>query len=112
MGEDVRPINVKPKPEKCNQSKCIDDKDDNRLECHSCKRKVHYLCTCLPPYQLQLHRYSTLAKGFSSYICINCVEIPDFLQNSNSYYQKTFQGKVRRRSSPICNLKTKYGETN
>ena len=105
MGEEVRPINVKLKPEKCNQSKCIDDKDDNRLECHSCKRKVHYLCTCLPPYQLQLHRYSTQAKVFSSYICINCVEIPDFLQNSNSYYQKRFKEKYDEEVAKSVTLK-------
>ena len=93
MGEDVRPKKWKLEPEICSKHKCIEDKDPNKLQCHSCKRRVHYQCTLLPIYQVQLHRYSTHAKGFSSYVCINCVEVPEFLQNANWDGQKTFKEK-------------------
>ena len=59
----------------CISSLCIDDKDKYTLECTNCKRLVHYRCTQLPSYQIQ--RF--LTKGYRSFMCKNCVETPEYL---------------------------------
>ena len=47
-----------------------------KLECAECKRLVHYGCTSLPTYQLQLF----LTKRYRKFICCKCLEIPSYLQ--------------------------------
>ena len=60
----------------CTQTSCcLDDKDRHILECAECKRMVHYRCTELPLYQLQLF----LTKGYRKFVCINCVSVQDYL---------------------------------
>lgn len=56
---------------KCSISACIDDKSHHRLQCGDCKRHVHYRCTMLPAYQIQLF----LNKRSPKFICTNCVTI-------------------------------------
>ena len=93
MGEDVRPLTNISEHKMCSKDKCIDDNDNRSLQCHICKRKVHYECTLLPPYQLQLHRYSMLGKSFSTYVCANCVEVPESLKNSDLRNQNSLKEK-------------------
>ena len=38
----------------CTPTNCKHDNDKYKLECTEWKRLVHYGCTSLPPYQLQL----------------------------------------------------------
>ena len=60
----------------CKQSLCVEDDDKFKLECAECHRLVHYKCTILPTYQLQLF----LTKGYRKYNCVNCVQIPKYLE--------------------------------
>ena len=60
---------------KCSTSQCVDDDDTNRLRCESCGRKVHYRCTLLPTYQIQV-----LKKRTMKFVCINCVNVSKQLQ--------------------------------
>ena len=57
----------------CTESCCIDNDDDRKIKCVKCKREVHFVCTKLPLYQLRLF----FTKNYRSFICINCVEIPE-----------------------------------
>ena len=52
--------------------------DKQRLQSSNCKKCVHYRCTLLPSYQIQ--RFISFGKGHSTYMCINCVEVPKYLQ--------------------------------
>ena len=45
------------------------------MECNECQRLVHYKCTSLPTYQLQ----QFLTKGYRNFVCVNCVEVPEYL---------------------------------
>ena len=53
-----------------NQS-CLIKKNDDVLKCSRCERFVHYECTDLPVYQLQLF----LTDKYEYYICVNFVTI-------------------------------------
>ena len=57
----------------CSPTCCYDiqEKETNALQCLACKRYVHYLCTELPPYQLQ----TILDMKTKKYTCRNCVTI-------------------------------------
>lgn len=55
----------------CSLTECTEDCDENILTCVSCKRFVHFKCTNLPLYQLQL----ILNTKSKRYTCQNCVEI-------------------------------------
>ena len=46
------------------------------MEIKICQRLVHYKCTHLPLYQLQLF----LTTGYRKFVCINCVNIPKYLE--------------------------------
>ena len=82
-------------PEKCTTNNCIHNTDQQKLHCITCKRHVHLRCTLLPPYQLQ--RFLTFAKGYCTYICANCVEIPEYLQEISLRAQKeVFQEKYEQ----------------
>ena len=59
----------------CNSSTCVGDMDEDALTCAKCKRSVHYRCTMLPAYQIQVF----LAKQYIKYYCQNCVTVPDRL---------------------------------
>ena len=59
----------------CTDEVCNEDKDQYKLECKRCHRFVHYKCTKLPLYQITLF----VTKGYQRYICVNCVDIPDYL---------------------------------
>ena len=64
----------------CTSLACVQDDDKYKLECAKCKLLVHYRCTQLPLYQIQLF----LTKGYRKYICLNCVEVPTYLLDTLS----------------------------
>ena len=59
----------------CTPYSCLCDDDQYKLECVECKRHVHYRCTRLPDYQIQLF----LTKKYRKYVCENCIEVPEYL---------------------------------
>ena len=61
----------------CTMDKCVDDQDIDVLKCCKCERSVHYRCTRLPAYQIQLFK-STKRKKYQ-YQCQNCVQVPQEL---------------------------------
>ena len=61
----------------CTATKCTSDKDEDRLQCRKCKRYVHYECTQLPLYQLQIF----VTTYNEQYTCQNCVRITRSLSN-------------------------------
>ena len=81
---------------KCTPTTCKYDNNKYKLECAECKRLVHYGCTSLPTYQLQLF----LTKGHRKFICCKCVEIPSYLHaissNQNEAHLKTVIKKLER----------------
>ena len=65
------PSTSKDSPIICTLSNCIDDQDADVLKCYKCKRRVHYRCTRLPAYQIQVF----INKRIYKYECQNCVEV-------------------------------------
>ena len=55
----------------CTLSKCTDDQDTDVLKCYKCLRQVHYRCTSLPAYQIQVF----IKKRTNKFECQNCVEV-------------------------------------
>ena len=76
----------------CNESRCVDGDEDQKIKCGKCKRSVHFACTNLPIYQLRLF----FTKNYRSYICANCVYVPPEFQERfnnqremiNDHYKK------------------------
>ena len=75
MDDDSPGSQAKPTTMMCTPNSCEKDEDEHVLECVDCHRCVHYRCTKLPLYQLQLF----LTTGYRRYKCINCVEVPTYL---------------------------------
>ena len=108
MASDVN--NDKTSLKECTNSECTNDdteSDSKRLQCNKCKRRVHFKCTLLPAYQLQ--RYLTFEANYSKYLCMNCVNVPEDLNETvpkeikNNYFEeyehkleksKSFQTKI------------------
>ena len=55
----------------CTDVVCAQDQDENSLKCVKCERFVHYRCTNLPAYQIQI----IIKKRNYSFQCQNCVEV-------------------------------------
>jgi len=53
---------------RCTEHNCIKDNEKMKIQCHKCQRMLHYACTGLPPYQLNMF----LNKGYRKYQCITC----------------------------------------
>ena len=64
-------------PPQCTENTCMSDSDENKFECASCKRHVHYRCTSLPLYQIQHFK----TRSYRNYICITCTQVPEYLKN-------------------------------
>ena len=75
MEEEYHP-GAEPPPQ-CTENTCMSDSDENKFECASCKRHVHYRCTSLPLYQIQHFK----TRSYRNYICINCTQVPEYLKN-------------------------------
>jgi len=86
----------------CTLVTCIDDEDQNRLKCRSCQRMVHYECTQLPLYQLQI-----FANTYNNqYVCHNCVRITRSLRSKigeNKYHM--MQEQIAKKDDEIKKLK-------
>ena len=54
----------------CTKDECKENGDSGRLTCGDCKRKVHYRCTKLPLYALEVFRTKS-----RKYTCANCVDV-------------------------------------
>ena len=64
----------------CTKEKCtmnVKEKTYGILVCRKCKREVHFICSELPPYQIQL----CLTSKSRSFQCQNCVKVPEELRN-------------------------------
>ena len=57
--------------EHCTTVSCVDDRDPKKLSCTRCKRYVHYKCSRIPAYVLQV----LLDKNYRHFVCINCMDI-------------------------------------
>lgn len=80
MEEKIQKIKEKinSKARKCSQFNCIEDSESNdMLKCRKCERLVHYSCSELPLYQIQV----CLTYKSRSFQCRNCVHISPMLQN-------------------------------
>ena len=71
---DTQPCSIK--IWQCTPNACTQDDDQYKMECAECHRLLHYKCTQLPKFQVQLF----LTKGYRKFICVNCVEIPEYLE--------------------------------
>ena len=60
----------------CTDSECIEDNGNHVLKCPKCNRNVHYRCTSLPAYQLQVILLVKKTRN-SGYHCQNCVVVSD-----------------------------------
>ena len=52
----------------CRASGCDKEADEFMIECNRCKHAIHFACTRLPAYQLQMF----MTKGYKRYICETC----------------------------------------
>ena len=79
MNGDIHRTDTQPCIKKllqCTPNACTQDDDQYKLECTDCHRLVHYKCTQLPKFQVHLF----LTKGYRKFVCVNCVEIPEYLE--------------------------------
>ena len=63
----------------CTKENCIlngKEEKNGVLVCRKCTRKVHYVCSQLPAYQIQL----CLTSKSRSFQCQNCVKVPEELK--------------------------------
>jgi len=76
----------------CSPSECVtseEGRSKDTLECKKCNRIVHYICSKLPVYQIQL----CLTYKSRAFVCQNCVVItPDLLERVNSCKTSTVSG--------------------
>ena len=62
------PENTENNTIRCTELRCVKDTEQMRIECQKCSRTVHYACTRLPAYQLNMF----LNKGYRKYVCRTC----------------------------------------
>ena len=56
---------------------CVNEKEEYKFQCNTCKRYVHYRCAGLPVYQI----YQFTTKNYRNFICITCTQVPSHLKN-------------------------------
>lgn len=76
--------------EQCTENSCIKDQDQDKLSCIVCNRSVHYRCTKLPLYQLQLF----VKRRIRSFTCVNCVEITKDLARKMKGYDPDLSTEI------------------
>ena len=79
----------------CTLTDCKYGNDKYKLECAKCKRLVHYGCTSLPHYQLQLF----LTKGYQKFICCKCIEIHSYLYAISFSQNKAHLKKKKKKEN-------------
>ena len=96
-------------PQICTPLRCTDDENLNRLECKKCKRSVHYECTQLPLYQLQIF----VTSYNDQYLCSKCVRITKNLRSkvgNNTHHM--MQQELQKKDDIIKKLKSKVDSKN
>lgn len=95
--------------ETCTLAGCVDDEDQNRLKCRKCGRLVHYECTQLPLYQLQIF----VTSYNDQYLCHNCVRITRSLRSKigeNTFHM--MQREIEMKDGVIKKLKNEISAKN
>ena len=98
-----QPFEAATPPDACTPTRCTDDEEADRLQCRKCKRTIHYECTQLPLYQLQIF----VTTYNDQYTCPNCVRITRTLTNKvgkNTYHM--MQRELEKKDGVIEKLKT------
>ena len=92
----------------CDNSKCVADDDSDVLQCDRCQRNVHYRCSMLPAYQIQLFLQKTTRKN--KFVCINCVQVDERIlelvpikQRSQPSLKREQELESLRREVDACN---------
>jgi len=96
-----QPFEAASPPQACTPSRCTEDEDLDRLTCKKCKRSVHYECTQLPLYQLQIF----VTSYNDHYLCSNCVRITKNLRNKvGKNTQHMMQNELKKKDDVIQKL--------
>ena len=89
----------------CTSTQCTKDNDDDSLSCADCQRSVHYRCTMLPAYQIQVIK----SMKEYQYFCQNCVDVPKDLlelvprkQRSQPSIKTELEVEKLRRDNAAC----------
>ena len=109
MAESIKTkINKKPpKFHECSPQRCVFNKEiskDVALQCRKCHRFVHYRCSQLPAYQIQL----CLSFKERRFQCPNCIKVS---QHVLQELEVSRRGSTRIKDS-INNLNIKINNTN
>ena len=103
------PFEVATPPAACTTTKCTSNEDEDQLQCRQCKRYVHYECSQLPLYQLQIF----VTTYNEQYTCPNCVRITRSLMNKvgkNTYHM--MQRELEHKDSVIEKLTKELNKVN
>ena len=104
-----QPFEAASPPAACTTKKCTSEEDEDRLQCRKCKRYVHYECTQLPLYQLQIF----VNSYNDQYTCPNCVRITRSLTNKigdNTYHM--MQRELENKDGVIQKLTKELNKLN
>ena len=77
LQSDNYPVNSTITYNLCTNLCCIGDEDKYKLQCVKCNRLVHYRCTSLPPYQLQMF----MTSNYRKFQCHSCVVVDEYINN-------------------------------
>ena len=87
MEQDVNPKPTTSNPDMCTQTECVIKTSDGKChQCKVCNRKVHNRCSLLPDYQLK--RSLIYGKHYCTYVCRNCIDVPEYLKNDSMNLKK------------------------
>ena len=92
-----QPINTN---QVCTKLQCTDNENHKKIKCVKCKREVHYVCTNLPLYQLRLF----FTKNYRSFVCVNCVEIPEDFKTTYNNQEETILNHYKREIKACENI--------
>lgn len=84
----------------CTLTDCIDDKDQDCLVCLKCRRLVHFRCTQLPPYQIQLFLDKHKSTHYK-YVCPNCVTVTPKVLELVPAKPRTLPSSVKRENETL-----------
>lgn len=84
----------------CTESCCSVGDNERKIKCTKCKRFVHFACTNLPMYQLQLF----FTKNYRGFTCVNCVKVTEELEELFKDQQKTMIDTFRREIDACENI--------
>ena len=104
-------IENSPKYRSCTTEKCFIDaktKKNDTLQCRKCERYVHYVCSELPLYQIQI----CLQYKTRSFQCVKCVFIsPKLLERVKNEDEEESIDVVKDTTNAMMPTKTKQTKT-